>query len=501
MELGLQYEQLKCYSCVLDTVMRREEAQEAIVSDTYPDIVSIANASGMVMMSQCCIAGDTLKAEGQINTTVLYEPEGATGLQALEVQIPYRCSAEAGAADENCRLHASVQLQSVDVKVLNPRKVYVRAEVSLHVQAYQENTCRYSVGLSEPDDTMCVRREQIDLGYIAQVNEKCFPFEEYMNLNPGTVPERLVGWEAVPYCAESKLVGSRVVFQGGLKAKLRFLTADGELLTEDYDLPLSQVLDAGTSGEGATAVVHLAVSSGEAFLDGKDAVQLHLELHAWGIIYDQQRREVLADAYSVKSASNCTAEPLPSFSLVAQDVRTLAFRQPLDALMPASEVVDQSVQLCEVMVGDNPNEYNCRLKIRLCMKDSSGQLSQMEQTCYVPVQLPSFVCDSKWVECFLMDAVCISAAGGVEVRGSLHLDYVMLRTASYTTLRSITLKDTADTVPAVRPSAVLRMLRSNETLWDLGKAYASTVEDIMAVNQLSDEREAGNRFLLIPRKR
>lgn len=501
MELGLQYEQLKCYSCVLDTVMRREEAQEAIVSDTYPDIVSIVNASGMVMMSQCCISGDMLKAEGQINATVLYEPEGGAGLQALEVQIPYRCTAESGEADETCRLHASVQLHGVDVKVLNPRKVYVRAEVSLHVQAYQENTCRYSVSLNEPDETMCVKREQVDLGYIAQVSEKCFPFEEYINLNPGTVPERLIGWEAVPYCTESKLVGSRVVFQGGLKTKLRFLTADGELLIEDYDLPLSQVLEAGSAGERATAVVHLAVSNGETFLDGKDAVQLHIELHAWGVIYDQQRREVLTDAYSIQSTSNCSAETLPSFSLVAQDVRTLAFRQPLDALMPSSEVVDQSVQLCEMTAGDNPNEYKCRLKIRLCMKDSSGQLSQMEQTCYVPIQLPSFLCDSKWVECFLMDAVCVAAAGGVEVRGSLHLDYVMLHSVSCKTLRSITLSDTADAVPTTRPSAVLRMLRSNETLWDLGKAYASTVEDIMAVNQINDEREAGNRFLLIPRKR
>lgn len=501
MELALQYEQLKCYSCVLDTVMRREEAQEAIVSDTCPDIVSIVNASGMVLLNQCSISGDMVKAEGQINATVLYEPEGRTGLQALDVQIPYRCSAEAGAADESYRLHASVQLHSVDVKVLNPRKVYVRAVVSLHIQAYQEDTFRYSVALNEPDETLCVKREKVDLGYIAQVTEKCFPFEEYINLNPGSMPERLVGWEAVPYCTESKLVGSRVVFQGGLKTKLRFLTAEGQLLTEDYDLPLSQVLEAGSAGEGATAAIHLAVSDGEAFLDGKDAVQFHLELHVWGVIYDQQRREVLTDAYSIKSVSNCTSDTLPSFSLVAQDVRTLPFRQPLDALMPSSEVVDQSVQLCEVTAGESPSEYNCRLKIRLCMKDSSGQLSQLEQTCYVPFQLPLFDCDTKWVECFLLEAVCISAAGGVEVRGSLHLDYVMLHSAKCTTLRTITLNDATDATPTQRPSAVLRMLRSNETLWDLGKAYASTVEDIMTVNQINDEREAGNRFLLIPRKR
>lgn len=501
MELGLQYEQLKCYSCVLDTVMRREEAQEAIVSDTYPDIASIVNASGMVMLSQCCISGDTISAEGRINAMVLYEPEGTAGFQALEVQIPYRCSTEAASADERCHLHTSVQLHSVEVKVLNPRKVYVRAEVSLHVQAYRDDTCHYSVALNEPDETLCTKQEQVELGYIAQVTEKRFPFEEFINLNPGSTPERLISWETVPYCNEAKLVGSRVVFQGGLKTKFRFLTAEGMYFTEDYDLPMSQVLEAGSAGEGAVPVIHLAISDGDVFLDGNDAVQLHLEIQVWGIIYDQQRREVLTDAYSIKAPSNCTSDTLSSFCLTAHDVRTLSFRQPLDVLMPSSEVVEQSVQLCEMTNGDNPNEYKCRLKIHLCMRDSNGELSQMEQCCYVPIQLPTCACDMKWVECFLMDAVCISAAGGVEVRGNLHLDYVFLCRSSYTTLSTITVNGSAEVEPSLRPSAVLRMLHSNETLWDLGKAYASTVEDIMTVNQINDEREAGNRFLLIPRKR
>ena len=45
------------------------------------------------------------------------------------------------------------------------------------------------------------------------------------------------------------------------------------------------------------------------------------------------------------------------------------------------------------------------------------------------------------------------------------------------------------------------MLRDGETLWDLGKEYYATVEDIMAVNQISDAASAAGRFLLIPRSR
>ena len=54
---------------------------------------------------------------------------------------------------------------------------------------------------------------------------------------------------------------------------------------------------------------------------------------------------------------------------------------------------------------------------------------------------------------------------------------------------------------ADRPSAVLRRLKKGETLWDLGKEYYATVADILAVNQISDESAAGERFLLIPHGR
>ena len=53
MDLGLQYEQLKCYSCVLDTVVRREETQESIVSDSMPDIGTVVTVSATPLLHIC----------------------------------------------------------------------------------------------------------------------------------------------------------------------------------------------------------------------------------------------------------------------------------------------------------------------------------------------------------------------------------------------------------------------------------------------------------------
>ena len=88
----------------------------------------------------------------------------------------------------------------------------------------------------------------------------------------------------------------------------------------------------------------------------------------------------------------------------------------------------------------------------------------------------------------------------MELRGSLLVHYAMIQTSAFHYVSALVL-DEAEEDSTPKPSAVLRMLREGETLWDLGKEYFATVEDILAVNQISDESAAGGRFLLIPRNR
>ena len=66
MDLGLQYEQLKCYSCVLDTVVRREETQESIVSDSMPDIGTVAAVDGRHVLHRIEISPPVFRHIGGI---------------------------------------------------------------------------------------------------------------------------------------------------------------------------------------------------------------------------------------------------------------------------------------------------------------------------------------------------------------------------------------------------------------------------------------------------
>ncbi|MDE6108614.1 MAG: LysM peptidoglycan-binding domain-containing protein, partial [Oscillospiraceae bacterium] len=54
---------------------------------------------------------------------------------------------------------------------------------------------------------------------------------------------------------------------------------------------------------------------------------------------------------------------------------------------------------------------------------------------------------------------------------------------------------------AEQPSLVLRMLEGGERLWDVAKAYKTTIADIIKANELESGADGAGKLLLIPRRR
>ena len=501
MELGLQFEELKCYSCVLDTVTRREETQEAIVPDALPDIGTVISATATPFLFSCRTLDGSVTGEGEIQASVLYQPEGGGDFCAIPVRLPFRCGAEAGEITARCRLNVTARLLGVDVKVMNPRKILVQAEVALHFLVFADRVMRYSTAVSGEGAVIQTKTERRVIQYVSQVTEKTFPFEESIPLSgPLRNAVRILSCDCAPYCNETKLVGSKVVFKGGIKVSLRCADDGGGFLRETLDLPVSQVLDAGDSGEGASVSVSLTLTDAQITLSEQKTMECSLELYACAALIDQREVSMLCDAYSTRCPCACENHSEETLQLLDLGCITHPFRQAMEAQMPAAEVLTESVSVAEVLMMPDSGA-RCRLKVSVCLRERDGRLTRLDQSCYVELPLPDQSGESSPPDVELLEAVCISAAGGMEVRGSLLIRYAAWKRSSFQCLKGIQLDEDAPVGERRCPSAVLRMLRPGETLWELGKEYFATVDDIMAVNQISDESAAAGRFLLIPRDR
>jgi hypothetical protein len=202
MDLTLQYEQRDGFSCVLDTVIRREETQESIVSDSMPDIGVVVTASATPLLHTCRLNGNGLDCRGEAAVSILYQPENGGEICALSLAIPFQCTAEGEKLNDSCRVNAWPRLLAVHVKLLNPRKLWVQIELSLHLLAFQPTTLRYPADVTQADDALQRKQETVSVQLISQVTEKQFSYEEHIPLSGSQRDAtHLLGYEAIPYCS------------------------------------------------------------------------------------------------------------------------------------------------------------------------------------------------------------------------------------------------------------------------------------------------------------
>ena len=68
-------------------------------------------------------------------------------------------------------------------------------------------------------------------------------------------------------------------------------------------------------------------------------------------------------------------------------------------------------------------------------------------------------------------------------------------------IASLSAEETAPQETGERPSIVLRQMAAGETLWDIAKAYQTTVNEIQQANDMEDQPTEPGVLLLIPRTR
>ena len=498
MELELEYDDLKCFSCVLDTVVRREEIQEAIVSDAMPDIGTVINVSGCVCLQHLNPLEGGIGCDGVVDTAVLFTPEDGGEVCAIGVQVPFHWVTDAPGVAGNDRVLGEASLVAVDVKLMNPRKVMVRVEVAVHLRVFTGHRMALPTSVPGIDNALQLRRMTVEHDYVAHTAQRIFSFDEGVSLSSGQPRiKQLLHCSGVAYCTEARVTGSKVIVKGGVRICVRYNGEDERYTSGQFDLPVSQVLDGGGCSERAVVCPILQVRQLQVSYYDENSIALSMELNAECIVWEHRVVETICDAYSTAKNCTCQWDEAPVFHIHGFESQLIPFRQSLDVELAGAEILDQTVVLSEIITGGDVSTKG-RLKAFLCIQDPLGHKMRLEQTCYI--DLPVKHSDSQLSVC-LLDCVCVPSAGGAEMRGTIMIREMAGETKAVRHLSEISESELANDEGSKRPSAVLRKLQPGETLWDIGKRCCATVNDIMTVNQLKDEASAAGKFLLIPRHR
>jgi len=515
MELELKKSCFDGYEAGAEQVLTQEETAETIVPDYCPDIARIIDTEGKIFLHSRDLRDGKAVVSGTVRVTVLYTPEGEGGIRTLEFAIPFSAETDEQAMDECVFLSAFPEMEFLETRVLNPRKVFTRCKLVLRLNGYRRMQLCLCTDV-EADASLCVekRQEPQRATLLTQIAEKDFTFSDEMNLSPGKEgAAEILTSRASALVTETKIVGNKLILKGIFNIQLLYRSASGQCCSASGELPFSQIMEVDGAREDSTAFVQLQFTGtdiqvgGAADQDGR-RITVTLYLHAFSAIRREQALTVLSDLYSTAYDLSYEAEPLLLTDYCDTLTRRQTVREILEIGVVADSVLSVSVTCGSVAVsreseGGPAAVLRTGANVRALYLDEGGVPLVVERALEVtcPLEMPENCRISATAGC-PEDVQSSLGERGIEVRFPVEFQVQASTQKKRVCLTSARVVSDTPLDLSQEPSLILRSLEKDETLWMMAKRYHTTIPIILTANGLEEESGAPHdKLLLIPRKR
>ena len=288
-----------------------------------------------------------------------------------------------------------------------------------------------------------------------------------------------------------------------------YLSESGTICSAAAELPFSQIVEGvEDANENTSAEAMLCLTGAELRIGGESGdartISAKLFLHAFVVLRQRLCLRCITDLYSTScdlSAQMQTLELCGGVETVTQEQNV---REQIETGVEVSAVLCAEVHFGSVSLVQEESTANvrCTAILRVLYLDEGGAPLMVERRTEVAARIAvPEGCTAAVRSVTACEVSAAATADGIEVRFPALFTLECTRRCRCASLCALKAEPQQES-GGRQPTLVLRAMGAQERLWDLAKAYRTTVAEILTANELSAEADApGGEMLLIPCRR
>lgn len=498
MEVKLSKANISYYYKALGIEFSREETAENIVPDTLPDVAEIVDADGMAILRGKDFSEGRISVSGMIFGYIIYRSEEGQ-LRRMPVQLPFSAHWDNASISQSCRSAVKLSISSFEGRIINSRKLLLRAEVSIAADIYQAVSCEYTDGVE--DSQLELLNESITFSHVSAVGERTFTISEELQM-PSSKPmiRNIMKYRVKLYCNEVKAVGSRIVVKGNAQLYVVYNGDNEEVCAAEFDIPFSQIYDTDCKGDitASNAVLMMTgiyLDANEAADEPSAQIKIEIGVVAQFCAWSESCVNCLCDAYSTRSEI--------SMSLCSMKIKESKIGESTEnsiSVLVGTPAQPKSIVDAYAYTGKpriENGECCWPITARVLYESEDGNIRSAtggaEFKCGADIRA-NYSAD-------IREVAVKTVSGGIELRVPVNCFAVNEEEIGFATPEALSIdEDEKDIIS--QPSVVVLKADGNSTLWSIAKQFNTT---IAAINEANPGIDAGipekGTLLLIAKKR
>ncbi len=515
MSVSLKKETLHLNEAVCTKYDRAMIEGDLIVPDVKPDIAKILLLDGDVFITDKSISGSCAAVSGELKINILYLADGERRrVNSMSASLPFRHTVDALCGAENPTVSAEAETESMSFSLINSRKINVRAAagINLKLTAPQSVELAAELGGVEPIEIL---KKNVRILNSACDGERTITVTDQIELPAGKPPiGEVLKASASVIPRGIHMLENQAAVSGDVKTVVLYVAADEEESLQFFEtaIPFEEIVPlagANDSIDGEADYrggdVYFSVMEDS---DGDRRI-IGLEVSVGVSIRGSETLSVNAvcDAYALRGEAVCTRKAFRAEHII--DKITEHLTQKDDAELPEylpeiSQVFDcvANPHVESVKIEDGKIIVGGTVLINLLyMSDDENMpvadfahTSSFTQIFDTPSMEQGAVCDAR-VETEHINYK-LTGAHGVELRYVIGITVKLITESGLSAVDEIEWDENAE-MPEM-PSMVIYFVRGGDTLWDIAKRYRTTVENILAHNNVDEDNlQIGQRLFVI----
>lgn len=466
---------------------------DCIIPDIKPDILSVINISGNICIYKKEVVDGKIRMDGAINVYIMYLADSErSNVRSVNTTIDFSHIVNMDRIKSGMNLESKVNLKSIDCKVLNGRKVSIKALIDGEFKVSSNEKVEF---IKQVDNVknLQILNETIEVNsLLGEGNTKVYAKETIMIDNTDNLMDIMKSNIRI-LNKETKISYNKVLAKADLAIAIMYLTEDNRLNEVKTLIPIMGFIDMQNVNDDNICDVNYEIKNIIIKPNGVDehSIYVEIEVEINCLVYENKRFDLIEDLYSPYEEINTTSRNIQVMQNRKnfQNICNIREKQIIDELQGRQLY---NVEVTPVIIRENRlndkiiYEGEVELKLMYGANNSSGldikiQKLQFNHTVDAN-EIPANAAINTNMEIINQDFL-VMPDNAIEMKIDLLFNVDVSNPTNLNVIEDVEIGEMQkeDTY-----SIVVYFVKAGDSLWKIAKKFKSTVRDIAAVNDITD---------------
>ena len=478
---------------------------DVIVNDVKPDVLNIISANGIVSVYKKEVMDGKIRIDGNINTYIIYLADDENeSVRTLNTSLDFTKFVDMPECKEGMTLDEDVRLKNFEWKVLNGRKINIKAFLEINARVYSNDNFEIITNLNNNEDIQVLNSNEKIISLMGEGSNKTYA-KDTISIDEIDDLAEIMKVDFRIINEEIKTSYNKVLSKADVDICIMYLTEDNRINKVRALIPVMGFVDMPNINEDCicNAKNRLRNIVIKPNTSEEHSIYVEAEIDLTCYAYEVRDIEIIEDLYSLSADMTFKKQKINAMIGKNEKIETCDIKEELNIPEIQNETVygiTASPKINTQNIRKNKIIYEGEIEVEILFNRNNNMESKI-------INLPlnfemnmDDVNENSNIETKVTvrnEDLIIKDTKNANINIELEFKIQAVNTKMINAINEVSLEENRNEDIY---SMVIYFVKPGDTLWKIAKKFKSRVEDIARINNIENENliQVGEQ-LYIPR--